>query len=176
MVHDGAVAGIAETAAGQRARLGTFAGPCAVDKIAVLGDGRHSATWEVLRSATVRRVPRQPLLELIEDVPAVCRHALSHLAHKARRAQSALVLASTTNTMTRTALWLVEQLPGPGGIVPLPAEGQQGLAETIGASRVATNRALQQLAREELIRVEGRGRVRGVRPELPAARARLARR
>ena len=45
VVESGALTGVRETADGRRLRLGEFPAPCTVGKSAVLGAGRHTATW-----------------------------------------------------------------------------------------------------------------------------------
>lgn len=71
--------------------------------------------------------------------------------------------------MTRVAGWLVHRAAEEGVRVVLPG-AQQGLADTLGVSRVTVNRALSSLARDGLIRTEP-GAVTILAPELLTRRA-----
>ncbi|MEO3924078.1 Crp/Fnr family transcriptional regulator [Micromonosporaceae bacterium B7E4] len=169
VVEAGTLIGVHDTADGKRLRLGDFAGPCAVDKSAVLDGGGHTATWLAATVLRYRLVPAGELLRLIDDVPAVRRHVLAHLARRLRDRQAELVRTSYADTVTRVAAWLVAAAGRTGRRVPLPG-AQQGLAESIGITRVSVNRALRALADAGLVRVEP-GAVVVLAPELLAARA-----
>jgi CRP/FNR family transcriptional regulator len=153
VVESGTLTAVHETADGHRLRLGEFAAPCTVDKAAVLGTGRHTATWSAATRATVRLVPAADLRTLIDEVPAVRHHVLAHLVRRLDEGQEALVRAAFAGTTARVAGWLARAAARPGDRVPLPG-AQAGLAETLGASRVSVNRALRDLARAGLIRTE----------------------
>ena len=170
-VEEGTLEAVHVTADGRRLRLGTFRGPCAVDKVALLDGGTHTATFEALGGARVRYIPRELVLGLINDVASVRRHVITHLATEARRHQAGRVMANTADATTRTATWLVHQMAVTGAIVRLPPGGQQALGEAIGASRVTVNRCLQQLAEETLISLQRPGVIRILSPELLAVRA-----
>lgn len=157
-----------DTADGQRLRLGEFAGPCAVDKTAVLDGRGYTATWTAGTRAQVRLVPAAEFLSIVEDVPAARRHVLARLAESLRNQQDDLVRARSADATTRVAAWLIRAASRSGARVLLPG-AQQGLAETVGASRVTVNRALRGLARDGLIRVEP-GVVVILAPELLARR------
>jgi CRP/FNR family transcriptional regulator, cyclic AMP receptor protein len=169
VVERGTLCAVHETADGRRVRLGYFDAPRAVDKVALLDSGTHTATWEAVGRTTVRRVPKQVVLSLIDDVAAVRRHVLAHLASEVRRHQEERVRTASADTGTRVAAWLVEQMASQGVRIVLP-HGQEGLAEVVGASRVTTNRCLQQLARRAVIRTEP-GAVRVLAPEMLARAA-----
>ncbi|MEQ4301732.1 Crp/Fnr family transcriptional regulator [Plantactinospora sp. B6F1] len=169
VVQAGILTGVHDTADGKRLRLGDFAGPCAVDKSAVLDGGGYTATWLAATVLRYRLVPAGELLRLIDDVPAVRRHVLRHLAQRLRHRQAELVRTSYADAGTRVAAWLVAAAGRSGRRVPLPG-AQQGLAESIGMTRVSVNRALRTLAEAGLLRVEP-GAVVVLAPELLAARA-----
>ncbi|GAB3964236.1 Crp/Fnr family transcriptional regulator [Plantactinospora veratri] len=172
VVEAGTLTGVHETADGKRLRLGDFAGPCAVDKSAVLDGGGYTATWLAATVLRYRLVPAGELLRLIDDVPAVRRHVLGHLAGRLRDGQAELVRTSYADAGTRVAAWLVAAAGRSGRRVPLPG-AQQGLAEAVGMTRVTVNRALRTLADAGLVRVEP-GAVVVLAPELLAARATTA--
>lgn len=169
VVETGALTAVRELADGRRRRLGEFPAPCAVDKAAVLDGGGHTATWLASGRVRLRLVPATELLALLDDVPSARRHVLIVLSRQVRDRQEALVRDQLTNTLTRTAGWLVEAAARSGARVALPG-AQQGLAEAIGASRVSVNRALRTLAQDGLIRTEP-GAVVILAPELLAQRA-----
>ncbi|WP_422773033.1 Crp/Fnr family transcriptional regulator [Plantactinospora sp. WMMC1484] len=172
VVEAGILAGVHETAGGRRRRLGDFPAPCAVDKSAVLDGGGYTATWLAATVLRCRWVPAGELLRLIDDVPAVRRHVLRHLAGRLRDRQVELVRTSFADAGARVAAWLVAAAGRTGRRVPLPG-AQQGLAESIGMTRVSVNRALRALADAGLVRVEP-GVVVVLAPELLAARATAA--
>jgi CRP/FNR family cyclic AMP-dependent transcriptional regulator len=66
VVESGALTAVRETADGHRLRLGEFPAPCTVDKAAVLGAGRHTATWSAAARARIRLVPAADLFRLID--------------------------------------------------------------------------------------------------------------
>ena len=113
----------------------------------------------------MRFVPAAEFLALV-DVPAVRTHVFVQLAGQLRTWQEDLVLTSFADATTRVAAWLVRaavprvRLPG----------AQQGLAETLGLTRVSVNRALATLTEEGLVRVEP-GAVVVLSPELLTLRA-----
>ncbi len=125
------------------------------------------ATW-LVRAATARTrlrlIPAAEFLALM-DVPSVRRHVFAHLAGQLRRSQEDLTLTSYADATTRVATWLVRAATPR---VPLPG-AQQGLAETLGLTRVSVNRALRTLADEGLVRVTP-GEVVILAPELLADR------
>ncbi|WP_459723387.1 Crp/Fnr family transcriptional regulator [Actinophytocola sp. KF-1] len=167
VVETGALTAVHETEDGHRRRLGEFPAPCAVDKAAVLDGGGHTATWLTTTRSRVRLIPAAEFLALV-DVPSVRRHVFRHLASQLRRSQEDAVLTSYADATTRVATWLVRAA---AASVPLPG-AQQGLAETLGLTRVSVNRALRRLADEGLVRVEP-GAVVVLAPELLAHRIRL---
>lgn len=167
VVEEGTLTATRDTARGQRLRLGEFAGPCAVDKTAVLDERGYTATWVAATRCKITLIPAHEFLKAIDDVPAVRRHVLKKLAGQVRAQQDDLVRANR-DTATRAAAWLTGR--GQRRVV-LPG-AQQGLAETLGSTRVSVNRALRKLAREGLIEVEP-GAVVILAPELLALRAEL---
>lgn len=165
VAESGGLMAVHETSAGHRRRLGEFAAPCAADKAAVLDGGGHTATWLTTARSRLRFVPAAEFLALV-DVPAVRAHVFARLAAQLRTQQDDLVLTSFADATTRVAVWLV-RAAAPRVLLP---GAQQGLAETLGLTRVSVNRALRALAAEGLVRVEP-GAVVVLAPELLALRA-----
>jgi CRP/FNR family transcriptional regulator, cyclic AMP receptor protein len=169
VVETGALTAIRETADGQRLRLGEFPAPCAIDKAAVLDSGGHTATWMAAVQSQIRLIPAAELFAIVDDVPAARRHVLRILAGQVRDHQDDLVQASFGDATSRTAAWLIRAADQHGPKIIVPG-AQQGLAESIGMTRVSVNRALRSLAEEGLVRV-GPGAVTVLAPELLALRA-----
>lgn len=170
---DGTASASATTAAGRVVRFGTWAGPCALDKVALLDGAGHTATFTALTPCAVRAVPRARFTALLDDSAAVRAHVLRLLAAQSRAQQERLTDTATLPCEARLAAWLLEGLAtrGADGHVPLPG-GQRELADLLGVTRVTVNRALSRLRRDGLIGpVENRGRVHVLAPELLALRA-----
>ncbi|MBO2448890.1 Crp/Fnr family transcriptional regulator [Actinomadura barringtoniae] len=152
VVEDGSLTGVHETEQGRRLRLGEFAAPCAVDKAAVLGAGTYTATWTATVPSRLRLIGADELFALVDEVPDVRRHVMRYLAEQVGERQDDLVRVAFDDAATRVAEWLARAMRC-GARVVLPG-AQEGLAETVGSTRVSVNRALQALAREGLIRIE----------------------
>jgi CRP/FNR family transcriptional regulator len=165
VAESGGLTAVHETESGHRRRLGEFPAPCAVDKTAVLDGGGHTATWITTVTSRIRRVPASDFLSLV-DVPEIRTHVFTQLATQLRQTQADLVLTSYADAPTRIAAWLVRAA---SPTVSLPG-AQQGLAETLGLTRVSVNRALRTLTTEGLIEVS-KGSIRIVAPELLTLRA-----
>jgi CRP/FNR family transcriptional regulator len=165
VAETGGLTAVHETESGHRRRLGEFPAPCAVDKAAVLDGAGHTATWITTATSRLRLVPAREFLALV-NVPEVRTHVFTQLATQLRTAQEDLVLTSFADAPTRVAAWLVRAATP---TVPLPG-AQQGLAESLGLTRVSVNRALRTLTTEGLIQVN-RSTVLVLAPELLTLRA-----
>lgn len=173
VVLNGSLTAVHDTANGRRLRFGDFHAPCAVDKVAVLDDGGHTATWVAATDAQLRLIPRGELLEIIENVAAARQHVLDYLAQQVRQQQQRLIDHRFGDATTRIGAWLI-RAAGDGGTRVLLPSSQEGLGEAVGVSRISVNRALMSLARDGLIRTE-RGAVTILAPALLAARASIDR-
>src|SRR5215470_13478954 len=69
----GGVAATATTPTGRVVRFGTFAAPCALDKVAVIDGRGHTATLTALTSCIVRMLPRDSFQTLVDSAPAARR-------------------------------------------------------------------------------------------------------
>jgi CRP/FNR family transcriptional regulator len=164
----GRVSASATTATGRIIRFGEWAAPCALDKVAVIDGGGHTADLTALTPCTLRSLPRNRFLAMVDDVPSVRGHVLRVLAAQARRQQRRWEATATLSTEARLAAWLLERA-GTDGKAELPGS-QQALADLLGVTRVTVNRALHRLRRAGMIDVE-RKAVRVLAPELLALRA-----
>ncbi|TLS42777.1 Crp/Fnr family transcriptional regulator [Streptomyces montanus] len=166
----GRVAAGTVTGTGRVLRFGEWAAPCALDKIAVIDGGGHTATLTALTPCGVRTLPRDHFLALVDDVSSVRAHVLRVLAGHARRQQERLTATATLPAEARLAAWLLDRAADTRSRrVPLPGS-QQALADLLGVTRVTVNRALARLRRDVLIEVE-RGTVVILAPELLELRA-----
>jgi CRP/FNR family transcriptional regulator len=153
IVESGWLTAFRETTDGRRLRLGEYQAPCAVDKTAVLSGRGHSATWIARTRSRLRFLPATELFALIDDEPSVRGHVVRHLAGQLYDRQEDLLRSAYADTTARVAGWLADSGGRAGVRVTLPG-GQEGLAETLGASRVSVNRSLGGLARAGILRVE----------------------
>ncbi|WP_343244004.1 Crp/Fnr family transcriptional regulator [Streptomyces sp. SID13726] len=175
---DGTVSASVTTAAGRVIRFGTWAGPCALDKVALLDGAGHTATCTALTPCTVRALPQARFTTLLDDSTAVRAHVLRLLAAQARAQQERLTDTVALPCEARLAAWLLEGLAGGSGsdggtdgLVALPGS-QRELADLLGVTRVTVNRALSRLRRDGLIGpAENGGLIRVLAPELLALRA-----
>lgn len=167
----GRVAATTTTGSGRVVRFGEWAAPCALDKVAVIDGGGHTATLTALTPCAVRSLPRERFLGLVDDVAAVRAHVLLVLAGAVRRDQERLAMTATLPAEARLSAWLLHRAAGAAdGRVLLPGT-QQDLADLLGVTRVTVNRALTRLRRDRLIELR-RGTVVVLAPELLALRAR----
>jgi CRP/FNR family transcriptional regulator len=163
----GRVAATATTPAGRTLRHGEWAAPCALDKVAVIDGRGHTATLTALTPCTVRALPRERFLALLDDAATVRAHVLRILATTARHAQDRLATTATLPAEARLAAWLLAQATT---TIPLLGGTQQTLADHLATTRVTLNRALSRLRRDGLIEVDG-ATIRVLAPELLERRA-----
>jgi CRP/FNR family transcriptional regulator len=166
----GRVAATATTSAGRVIRFGDFAGPCALDKVALIDGRGHTATLTALTPCAVRSLPRDLFLTLVDTAPSARRHVLRVLADHARRQQNRFAATATLRTEARLAAWLLDEAAAAANSrVTLP-DTQESLADLLGVTRVTINRALTRLRRDGLIAVQCRA-VDILAPELLRLRA-----
>jgi CRP/FNR family transcriptional regulator, cyclic AMP receptor protein len=169
LLLDGRVAVETVSPTGRTVRFGTRVGPCALDKVAVVDGGGHTATLRALVPCRVRSLPRAAFLELVDDVAAVRRHALRVLAAQARGGQDAFTAAATLPGAARLAAWLLGEAAAADDLTVVIT--QQELGDRLGLSRVTVNRALSRFRREGLIETAPRS-IKILAPELVRLRAR----
>ncbi len=170
---DGRVAAATTTPAGRAVRHGEWAAPCALDKVAVIDGRGHTATLTALAPCTVRALPRDRFLALVDDAPAVRAHVLGVLAAAARGGQERFAATATLPAEARIAAWLLDQATATASAtVPLPGGTQQSLADLLGTTRVTVSRALARLRRDGLVATDrGAHTIHLLAPELLALRA-----
>lgn len=170
---DGTVSAAVTTVTGRVVRFGTWSGPCALDKVALLDGAGHTATFTAQSPCVVRALPRARFTSLLDDSATVRAHVLRLLAAQARAQQERLADTVSLPCEARLAAWLLDGLGAGGtdGSVALPG-GQRELADLLGVTRVTVNRALSRLRRDGLVgATDSAGRIRVLAPELLALRA-----
>lgn len=166
----GRVAASTTTRSGRVVRHGTWTGPCALDKVAVLDGRGHTATLTALTACVVRSLPRARFLSLIDDAASVRHHVLRVLSGHARAQQRRFTATATLSAEARLAMWLLEEAAAVARrSVTLPGS-QQALADLLAVSRVTVNRALTRLRNDGLIAFD-RHTVTLLAPELLELRA-----
>lgn len=136
----------------------TVAGPGdAIGELALLRpSGRRTSTVSALEPSTTLVLPYTAFERLRSRYPAVDRLLVDLLARRVGRLSDHLLDALSSPVEDRVLHRLAELARGysPGaGTVRLPLT-QGDLAELAGASRPATNRVLQRLAADGLVRLE----------------------
>ena len=153
---DGQASAVVNHRGGARSRYPLMAGPCVIDKAAVLAAGPHPATWVATTSGRALALGAPAFWTLLRQQPPVREHVLRYLARQVGQGRDALADRAAGAAVSRLARWLLAAgAPGATLTVRLPA-GQQGLAEELGLSRVTVNRALRQLARAGTISIRPR--------------------
>ncbi|MEU9048117.1 MULTISPECIES: Crp/Fnr family transcriptional regulator [unclassified Kitasatospora] len=171
LLLSGRVAATATTQAGRVIRFGEWSAPCALDKVAVIDARGHTATFTALTPCTVRALPRDHFLALIDGALSVRRHVLHILAGQARSRQEQFASTATLPAEARLAAWLLnEAASSADGHIALPGS-QQALADLLGVTRVTVNRALSRLRQEGLIETD-RSLIAVLAPELLELRSR----
>ncbi|MCT9083306.1 Crp/Fnr family transcriptional regulator [Streptomyces fulvoviolaceus] len=166
---DGSAAASVTTVGGRVVRFGTWTGPCALDKVALLDGAGHTATFTALAPCAVRAVPRARFTALLDDSAAVRAHVFRLLATQARTQQDRLTDTATLPCEARLAAWLLDALAADGRVEL--SGGQRELADLLGVTRVTVNRALSRLRHDGLISPTENGRITVHAPELLALRA-----
>jgi CRP/FNR family transcriptional regulator, cyclic AMP receptor protein len=143
---DGQASAVVDHRGRARSRFPLTAGPCVIDKAAVLAAGTYPATWVATTPGRALILSAPTFWTLLHQQPPVREHVLRYLARQASRSRDALAARTAGAAVSRLARWLLAaSASGATSPIRLPA-GQQGLAEELGVSRVTVNRALQQLA------------------------------
>jgi len=165
----GRVTAEAVSEAGRTVCYGNWTGPCALDKVAVVDGGGHTATLRALTECHLRALPRAALLDLVDGEASVRRHVLRILAAQARNQQESFTAAATLPGEARLAAWLLEKAAATESLEL--SITQQGLADRLGLSRVTVNRMLSRLRHAGLIETAS-GNIRILAPELLQLRTR----
>jgi CRP/FNR family transcriptional regulator, cyclic AMP receptor protein len=153
---DGQASAVVDHQAGARSRYPLMAGPCVIDKAAVLAAGTYPATWVATTPGQALVLSTPAFWTLLHQQPPVREHVLRYLAHQIGQNRDALAARAAGPAITRLAHWLLTaSAPGATPTIHLPA-GQQGLAEELGLSRITINRALQQLAHAGIVSIRPR--------------------
>lgn len=155
ILESGTLVATHDTSEGGRVRVAVAAGPCVVDKAAVLHQAHHTAMWTATTLCRVRLLPARMLRQLLKEEAALGQHVLRYLAAEVNAHRHAFARRAERRPVTKVADWLLQAQRTTGSAVPLLG-GQQGLGEELGLSRVSVNRALSALAAAGAVRVQPR--------------------
>jgi CRP/FNR family cyclic AMP-dependent transcriptional regulator len=154
VVHAGRVAAFHHAESGRQAHIRTDEAPVVVDKATVIAGSRQLFTWTALSDTVVRYLPRQTFLHLFNTEASVSLQTAMHLATQANLARDDYLKAATDSSRRRV-LQRLRLLADDSGTARLP-DGQAGLADELGLTRVTVSRTLRQLADSGLITLAGR--------------------
>ena len=124
---------------------------------AVIDGGPRTATVTAISDARLFRLPKQALLDLLGEEPALALALLRDVVAKLRRADDQIEERSALPLAARLARFLLAT----GGTIHMT---QSQLAERMGVSREAVNRQLAALSREGIV-TASRGRITVLHPE-----------
>jgi CRP/FNR family cyclic AMP-dependent transcriptional regulator len=139
---------------GREVWLGHWVGPAIVDKPAVLDGGTPSAGLVAVTAVSVRLLPRDRFLRLLDEEQSVRDHVLGQLARDLLASRRRLAQAATLPAVAQVATWLNAQ--DPAGRVAWRGSQEQ-LARMLGLSRVTVNRALSRLTGAGAVRLTDQG-------------------
>jgi CRP/FNR family transcriptional regulator, cyclic AMP receptor protein len=159
---EGRVSTQIDAADGRVITVGSWAAPSALDKVALLAGRPHTCTAYAVTDCQWRAMSRTDLDELVDDIPAARRHVLHVIATQANVAQNAFAQATTLPTTARLARWLLNEAANTGDVTMW--QTQEDIARVLGVTRVTLNRALQRLAKDQLVSV-GKRRITLLAPE-----------
>ena len=143
---DGEASAVVDQRGGARSRYPLLAGPCVIDKAAVLAGGTYPATWVTTTPGRTIILSASAFWTLLRQQPSAREHVLRYLARQVGQSRDVLAARAADAPVGRLARWLLAaSASGDTTTIRLPA-GQQGLAEELGLSRVTVNRALRHLA------------------------------
>jgi CRP/FNR family cyclic AMP-dependent transcriptional regulator len=145
---------------GREVRFASFGPGSVVGEMAALDGEARSADMVAARRAQLWRIPRAPLIGVLENEPAAAVALVAELARRLRAANSALESTQTLDLGGRLAQFLLES-SGARSLVPLT---QTEMARRLGVSRESVNRKLAAWARSGWISLSHSG-VRLDKPE-----------
>ncbi|MER7455714.1 Crp/Fnr family transcriptional regulator [Micromonospora sp. NPDC126480] len=128
--------------------------PAIVDKPTLLSGGPATADLVTPRGCTVRLLPRDTFLALLDQHEPVRQHVLGHLARDVLVNRERLAATTTRPAVARVAATLLDTANRAGD--PTWRGSQEELARAAGLTRVTVNRALHRLSRAGVVRVSAR--------------------
>jgi len=153
---DGQATAVVDHRGGARSRYPLTAGPCVIDKAAVLAAGTHPASWVATTPGRALILSAPAFWTLLRQQAPAREHVLRYLARQVGQSRDALAARIADTADSRLARWLLAaSATGATPTIRLPA-GQRGVAEELGLSRVTVNRAFQQLVRAGAISIRPR--------------------
>lgn len=154
VVHAGRVAAYRHAVSGRQAHIRTDEAPVVIDKATAIAGAIHLFTWTAISDAVIRYLPREIFAELFQTEASVALQTARHLATQANQARDDYLTAATDSTPQRV-LQRLRLLADHTGFARLP-NGQTGLADELGLTRVTVSRALRQLIDTGEVSVQGK--------------------
>lgn len=151
-VHSGRVKVYRLTSGGHEQILGIFGPRQPVGMVAVLSGFPYPASAEAAEDCTVYVIRRADLLRFIEAHPAVALQIMREMGARLRSAYSRVHAMAARSLVQRLGDYLLEQVQRHGPTFQL-AMTHQELGAYLGASRETVTRALADLRREGVLRV-----------------------
>jgi len=149
------------TVSGMEIVLAVVEAPAALGELALLDGQPRDATVTAQGAVSVRLIPRQALLGLLEREPAVARGLLATLAGWVRQGNQRHTDLLGLDVPGRLAKWLLGRAGDATGtavgratVVPL-GRSQGELAAELGTTRESLNRALRVFVEVGLVAVDG---------------------
>jgi CRP-like cAMP-binding protein len=110
--------------------------------------GPYPANADALEASTVLRIPRQPLMALMQEHPDIALGALSNMASRLRHMTGLVEDLSLRRVMSRVA-HLLQENQGNANLT------QSQMATMVGTAREMVNRSLNTLADRGIIELRG---------------------
>ncbi len=129
-----------------------------IGELSVIDGAARSASVEVIDRAMILAVPRDRLLEQLTSSSEALQSVIQHLAAMVRRLTGSaadLVFLDLGRRLAKLVLAQAEP-NGKNSATAIFATSQSGLADQLGVSRQSVNQALQSLAQEGLVKIDGR--------------------
>ncbi|MFI5693641.1 Crp/Fnr family transcriptional regulator [Kribbella sp. NPDC051586] len=154
VVHAGQVAAYRHAESGRQAHVRTDTAPVVIDKATAIAATNQLFTWTVIEDAVIRYLPREIFVELFQTEASVALQTALHLATQANRVRTDYLTAATDSAPQRV-LQRLKLLADHTGSARLP-NGQSGLADELGLTRVTVSRALRHLVDAGQVTVRGK--------------------
>ncbi len=127
-----------------------------------LGQGMADNYAESTEDSVICAMSRSDVYALLEARPNVALRVIDHLAERVRRSEAQLETLAHERLDARLALVLLRECDPTDHVVS--GLSQQDLAERVGATRESVTRLLNQMARDDIVKI-GRRKITLLDPE-----------
>ncbi|NNN04418.1 MAG: Crp/Fnr family transcriptional regulator [Elusimicrobia bacterium] len=136
--------------------LRVFCGPDIFGERALLAEQPYAASAQVMEDSLICALDAESFFELWRVEPELSRMFSRHLARKLAEADGATFNLAQRTILERLAGLIVSRLESSGGAMVRFSESRRELADLLGTSAEAVSRGLSELARKNLVSIEGR--------------------